>query len=75
MHANSTVGQLAADAKVSHHKAAQTVTVGKAAPDLLDQVARGAMKLKDAVKQLPPRPSKRAASEQTAADTGGDRMA
>jgi hypothetical protein len=48
MNANSTVGQLAEQAKVSHHKAAQAVAVGKAAPDLLDQVAKGDLKLKDA---------------------------
>jgi hypothetical protein len=46
--ANSTVGQIADAARVSHHKAAQTVAVGKAAPDLLDQVVKGEVKLKDA---------------------------
>jgi hypothetical protein len=46
--ARTTVGQIAETAKVSHHKAAQAVAVNKAAPDLLEQVAKGEMKLKDA---------------------------
>ena len=45
-HANSTAGQLAEQAKVSRHKAEQAVAVSKAAPDLLEQVANGELKLK-----------------------------
>jgi hypothetical protein len=50
--ARSTVGQIAALAKVSHHKAAQADAVAKATPELLDQVATGAVKLKDAHAQV-----------------------
>ena len=50
--ARSTVGQIAEEAKVSHHKAAQAVTVGKVAPDLLEQVAKGEVKLKDAAAKV-----------------------
>jgi hypothetical protein len=46
--ARSTVGQVADAAKVSHHKAAQAVAVAKAAPDLLEPVKTGKVKLKDA---------------------------
>jgi ParB-like nuclease domain len=48
MHANSTVGQLAADARGSHYKAAQAVYVAKTAPALVEKVIKGEMKLKDA---------------------------
>jgi hypothetical protein len=61
--ARSTVGQIAASAKVSHHKAAQADAVAKAAADVLDQVATGAVKLKDAAKKVkaaaPEPPAKR----------------
>jgi hypothetical protein len=46
--ARSTVGRIAESAKISRHQAAQTVAVAKAAPDLLEQVAKGTAKLKDA---------------------------
>jgi hypothetical protein len=46
--ARSTVGQIAAGAKVSHHKAAQAVAVAKAKPELLEQVKRGEMPLREA---------------------------
>ena len=64
-HARSTVGQIAEQAQVSHHKAAQAVAVSKAAPSLLDQVAKGEVKLKDAYAQVraaaPEKPPKQAA--------------
>jgi len=68
-HADSTVGQIAEKAQVSRHKAEQAVAVSKAAPDLLDQVARSELSLKDAFAKVraaapespprePPRPRK-----------------
>jgi ParB-like chromosome segregation protein Spo0J len=56
-HARSTVGQIAAEAKVSRHKVAQAAQVKKHAPELFDKVQRGEMKLKDAAKTVePPKP-------------------
>lgn len=49
-HARETVGQLATAAGVSRHKAAQAIAVKKHAPELIDQVTRGQMKLKHAAK-------------------------
>ena len=46
--ARSRVGRIAADAKSTRHKAAQALAVQKAAPELLEQVAKGEMKLKAA---------------------------
>ena len=57
-HARSTVGQIAQAAKVSHHKAAQAVAVSKAAPDLLDKVAKGEVKLREAAKEVKAREAK-----------------
>ena len=63
--ARSTVGQIAEQAQVSHHKAAQAVAVAKAAPDLLSQVTSGEMKLKDAYAKVreaaPEKPPKKPA--------------
>lgn len=53
-HARSTVGRIAEAAGVSHHKAAQAVAVKKADPELLDKVAKGEVRLKDAVKEVAP---------------------
>jgi hypothetical protein len=50
--ARSTAGQLAQKANVSRYKAEQTIAVGKAVPDLLEQVKRGEVKLKDAYAQV-----------------------
>jgi hypothetical protein len=71
----STVGQIAEAAKVSHHKAAQAVAVAKAAPELLEQVRTGTMKLKDAAKKVkasaPKRPAKRSEPNYMDAKTRG----
>ena len=48
MHANSTVGRIAATAKISRYAAEQQVAVSTHAPELADQVAAGTMPLKDA---------------------------
>ena len=50
--ANSTVGQIAATAKVSRHKAGQAVAVGRADPALAEKVRSGEVKLKDAAAQV-----------------------
>ena len=49
--AHSTVGQLAAKANVSRHKAAQAVTVKKHAPELLEEVKKGKLDLRTAAKR------------------------
>lgn len=69
-HARSTVGRIAEAAGVSHHKAAQAVAVKKADPELLDKVAKGEVRLKDAVKEVaPPRqPRPRKIAEVVAPD-------
>jgi hypothetical protein len=57
----STVGQIAALVKTSHHKAAQAVRVLDHSPELIQQVAEGTVTLRQAIKQLPspaPRKSK-----------------
>jgi hypothetical protein len=60
--ANSTVGQIAKAAGVSHHKAAQAVKIVKAAKDspeaarVLDRVKAGIIPLKDAFKAVAPTP-------------------
>jgi len=60
--ANSTVGQIAKAAGVSHHKAAQAVKIVKAAKDspeaakVLDEVKAGMVPLKDAFKAVAPAP-------------------
>jgi hypothetical protein len=81
--AASTVGQIAEAAKVTRHKAAQAVAVAKAAPDLLEQVKAGAVKLKDAFAQvravapqraLPASPKPRRFDPQKKAETYGHRI-
>lgn len=68
--AESTVGQIAKLAKVSHHKARQTVAMVKAVEagelpkDTVAKVIAGEMKLKDVVPKRVPKPkSKKAADE------------
>lgn len=56
--ADSTVGKLAEAAGVSHHKAAQAVKVAKAAPELVDKVAKGELPLKEAAKEADKRAGK-----------------
>lgn len=64
----STAGQIAADTKTSRYKALQSIAIAKAAPDLLQQVSTGAVKLKTAHAQIknaaaprPPKPRKASA--------------
>lgn len=52
MNARSTAGQLAAKAGVSQHKAAQAIAVRKHAPELLEEVKTGRMKLRDAARKV-----------------------
>jgi hypothetical protein len=54
MHANSTVGRIAAKAKTSRHKAAQAIKLTKTSPSLGHAVAAGKVKLIDAVKKPNP---------------------
>src|SRR5262252_2317242 len=67
VHTNSTVGQIATEAKVSRHKAAQAVAVAKE-PDLAQDVHEGKLKLKDAArvakqrKPAKPKPHKHGAT-------------
>ncbi len=42
------MGRIAQAAGVSHHKAAQAVALKRADPELLNKVAKGEVKLKDA---------------------------
>jgi hypothetical protein len=49
--ARSTVGQVAAEAEVSHHKAAQAVFVAKHAPEEVDDVIAGKQTLREAEKK------------------------
>ena len=48
--ARSTVGKIATGAKTSHHKAAQAVQVAKNAPEALEKVVSGEMKLREAAR-------------------------
>jgi len=49
-HARSTVGRISSDSGTSHHKAGQAVKVAKAAPEALEKVVSGEMKLREAAK-------------------------
>jgi hypothetical protein len=50
MNARSTVGKIASESKTTHHKAGQAVKVAKAAPEALEKVVSGEMKLREAAK-------------------------
>lgn len=57
--ARSTVGKIAAAAKVSNHKAAQAVKLAKVSPESIGAVVAGETKLVDAVKKASPPPAKK----------------
>jgi len=65
MHANSTIGQIAALAQTSNHKAAQAKKIfsavirGDVAADTLDRVIGGGLDLSEAVKLVPQKPKKK----------------
>lgn len=62
----STVGQIAVEAKVSYHKAAQALTVAKIAPQELTVVSAGKLSLNEAYKLVMQVPVKRSESSAAA---------
>ena len=74
----STVGQIAKQAKVSHHKARQLVAVTKAVEsgalpsDTVAKVKSGALKLKDIVPKPKPRPKPEKPADDPAPDKEKD---
>jgi len=76
--AESTVGQIAKLAKVSHHKARQTVAMVKAVQagelpkDTVAKVIAGEMKLKDVVPKRVPKPKTKKAADEPVPDKEKD---
>jgi hypothetical protein len=78
MNEQSTVGQIAKLAKVSHHKARQTVAMVKAVQagelpkDTVAKVIAGEMKLKDVVPKRVPKPKTKKAADEPVPDKEKD---